>query len=134
MSVGNRNPPFLNKVVWITGASSGLGEALSYQLSRWGALLILSARSEDKLIQVNESLPRNPGSAKVLPLDLEDLESLPRKVDLAMACYGRIDYFISNAGVAIRDYALNTNLQIDQKLMNKITLITFITFKLFIKI
>jgi len=118
MSDHNHTLPFLNKVVWITGASSGIGEALSYQLDQLGAHLILSARDVDDLNLVNKQLPKNPGSAKVLPLDLEDLQQLPQKTDIAWAFFGHIDYFISNAGLAIRDYALNTELRIDQKIMN----------------
>ena len=118
MSDQHHNLPFLNKVVWITGASSGIGEALAYGLSQLGASLILSARNEDDLNQVNKQLPREPGSAKVLPLDLENLEQLPGKTDLAWSCFNKIDCFISNAGLAVRDYALNTELRIDQKLMN----------------
>ena len=118
MSDRNHTLPFLNKVVWITGASSGIGEALSYQLAQLGAHLILSARGEEELNLVNKQLPRNPGSAKILPLDLEDLGQLPQKTDMAWALFGKIDYFISNAGLAIRDYALTTELRIDQKIMN----------------
>ena len=118
MSDRNHALPFLNKVVWITGASSGIGEALSYQLAQLGAHLILSARGEEELNLVNKQLPRNPGSAKILPLDLEDLGQLPQKTDMAWAFFGKIDYFISNAGLAIRDYALTTELRIDQKIMN----------------
>ena len=118
MSDRNHALPFLNKVVWITGASSGIGEALSYQLAQLGAHLILSARGEEELNLVNKQLPRNPGSAKILPLDLEDLGKLAQKTDMAWAFFGKIDYFISNAGLAIRDYALTTELRIDQKIMN----------------
>ncbi len=110
--------PFLGKVVWITGASSGIGEALANRFSELGASLILSARREEKLKEVNANLPREPGRAKVLPLDLEDLTSLPQKVTQALLFFGKVDYFISNAGVAIRDFTLNTELHIDQKLMN----------------
>lgn len=118
MSDHKHTLPFLNKVVWITGASSGIGEALSYQLAQLGAHLILSARGEEDLNLVNKKLPRNPGSAKILPLDLEDLGQLPQKTGMAWAFFGKIDYFISNAGLAIRDYALTTELRIDQKIMN----------------
>lgn len=110
--------PFLNKVIWITGASSGIGEALSYEFSRKGGLLILSARSEAKLNRVKEKLPRGSDEAKVLVLDLEQLDELKDKVEIALSMFGRIDYFVSNAGMAIKDYALNTPLEIDQKLMN----------------
>lgn len=113
-----RNNPFFNKVVWITGASSGIGEALSCRFAALGASLILSSRREEALNRVNAKLPENPGSAKVLPLDLEDLEQLPIKTKEALSFYGHIDYFISNAGLAVKDFALNTDISIDQKLMH----------------
>jgi len=114
----NDQLPFKDKVVWITGASSGIGEALCYQFSELGADLIISARREDKLIEVNRKLPRNPGSAKILPIDLERLEELPKKTNTALSFYGKIDYLINNAGLSVKDFAMNTNLSIDQKLMN----------------
>ncbi len=110
--------PFSGKVVWITGASSGIGEALSYEFSRLGASLILSSRHTDRLQTVNHQLPSNPGTAKILPIDLEDLEALPQKVKEALSFYPKIDLLINNAALAIRDFALATPLVIDQKLMN----------------
>ncbi len=114
----SREQLFKTKIVWITGATSGIGEALTYQFAQLGASLIISARNEDRLNEVNANLPGSPGSAKVLPMDLEDLTQLADKTDQALSYYGRIDYFISNAAVAIRDYVINTDLRIDQKLMN----------------
>lgn len=109
---------FHNKVIWITGASSGIGEEMCYQFSKFGALLIISSRNEGKLKRVNAQLPRNPGSAKVLPLDLEKLSELPDKVKEAVKYYGKIDLLINNAGMAVRDFVRNTDIEIDQKLMN----------------
>lgn len=109
---------FQGKVIWITGASSGIGEEMCYQFSDLGAKLIVSARNEGKLKRVNSQLPRNPGSAKVLPIDLENLSELPDKAKEALSFYGRIDILINNAGMAIRDFAINTSIETDQKLMN----------------
>ncbi|MBN7816766.1 SDR family oxidoreductase [Algoriphagus pacificus] len=109
---------FQGKVIWITGASSGIGEEMCYQFSKLGALLIISARNEGKLRRVNAQLPRNPGSALVLPLDLENVSELPSKVQLAIDFMGRIDILVNNAGIAIRDFVKNTEIDIDQKLMN----------------
>ena len=64
--------PLKDKVVWITGASSGIGEALCYEFSKNGALLILSARSEEKLNAVKEKLPLGSDKSRVLVLDLEE--------------------------------------------------------------
>jgi short-subunit dehydrogenase len=112
------NLHFQNKVIWITGASSGIGEEMCYQFSELGAKLIISARNQGKLKRVNAQLPRNPGSAKVLPIDLEILSELPDKAKEAISFYGRIDILINNAGLAIRDFARNTEIEVDQKLMN----------------
>ena len=109
---------FQGKVIWITGASSGIGEEMCYQFSDFGAKLIISARNEGKLKRVNSQLPRNPGSAKVLPIDLENLSELPGKAIEALSFYGRIDILINNAGMAVRDFAINTSIETDQKLMN----------------
>lgn len=110
--------PFAGKVIWITGASSGIGEALSYRLSALGANLILSARRKDRLDEVNNQLPRNPGSAKVLPFDLEKLDELPERVNDALSYHHRIDCLVNNAGLAVKDFALNTELSIDRKIMD----------------
>lgn len=109
--------PFAGKVVWVTGASSGIGEQLSFQLAALGATLILSARRRDKLEEVRSQLPAPEDRTFVLPLDLEQLEELPRKAEEAVARFGRIDILINNAAVALRDFALTTSLETDQKLM-----------------
>lgn len=107
---------FKDKVVWITGASSGIGEALALALSREGATLILSARSADKLERVRE---RCEGSNRheVLPLDLSDTASLGKKAVEASGFYGRIDVLINNGGVSQRSLALDTAIDVDRRLM-----------------
>lgn len=111
------NSFFNSKVIWITGASSGIGEALSLEFSKLGAFLILSSRSKSKLELVREKLSTNKDRAKILPLDLEQLDQLKDKTNQALKFFGRIDYFISNAGVALKDYALDTTLENDMKIM-----------------
>ena len=66
---------FKNKVIWITGASSGIGEALAYAFSFRGAKLILSSRSYDELDRVKHTC-RAPENVKILTLDLSDISSL----------------------------------------------------------
>ena len=110
--------PFLGKVVWITGASSGLGEELCVQMSNLGAQLILSSRNINNLLKVKDRLTQEHARHYVLQIDLENISELSAKADMALEQFGKIDILINNAGLAIRDFAINTNLETDQKLMN----------------
>lgn len=83
---------FRGKVVWITGASSGLGEALAIALARKAKGLILSARREEALRRVAERC-----GGEVLPLDLKRLEDLPEKAAKAKAIYGQVGHRNSGA-------------------------------------
>lgn len=104
-----------NKVVWITGASSGIGEALAIECAKQGAKLILSARSEDKLAQLKNSLP-NSENHKVLPLDLSSPETLADTIKETMA-ENTIDVLINNGGIAQRGTAIETKLSVQRQVM-----------------
>lgn len=104
------------KIVWITGASSGIGEALAYAYSRKGARLILSSRNEEKLEEVRERCT-NPSEHIVLPLDLTESTSLEKKYDEAIGWGGHIDILFNNGGVSQRSFALETPLEIDRRIM-----------------
>lgn len=106
-----------NKVVWITGASSGIGEALVYAYDKMGAKLILSARNRDELYRVKTAC-KSPVNIHVLPLDLENTASLESKAEEAIRIYGHIDLLINSAGISQRSLALDTKLQTEQQLMN----------------
>lgn len=110
-------PSFKNKVAWITGASSGIGEALAYALSERGANLILSARREEKLKDVKKRCPGNPSSIHILPLDLENSESLPGKAQVALDWYGHIDYLFNNGGISQRSPAVDTDMSVVRKIL-----------------
>lgn len=104
------------KVVWITGASSGIGEALvkKYVSEDWN--VILSARNEQELLRVkNES--QWPEHCTILPLDLIEQKSFPKKVKEAIRFYGKIDLLIHNGGISQRSLVKETNLEVDRKLM-----------------
>jgi len=105
---------FKDRVVWITGASSGIGEALALAFGREGAQLILSARHEASLADV---AARCGDAAHVLPLDLGDPEHLPAKVSEVLSLHGRIDIMVQNGGVAHRDLASATNMEVDRRIM-----------------
>lgn len=109
-----------NKVVWLTGASSGIGEALAYELARKGAKLIISARRADELNRVAENIINVMGlkeqDVHVLPLDLADVNELPSKTDEAILQFGHIDILINNGGISQRSLAKDTPVEVDRKL------------------
>jgi dehydrogenase/reductase SDR family protein 7B len=105
-----------NKVVWITGASSGIGEALVYAYNNIGAKLIISSRNRDELFRVKGNC-KNQINVHVLSLDLEDTAELSRKALDAQRIYGNIDLLINNGGITQRSAVLDTDLAIEQKIM-----------------
>ncbi|WP_306549838.1 SDR family oxidoreductase [Daejeonella sp.] len=107
-----------NKVVWITGASSGIGEALAYKLNAMGAKLILSSRNRESLYVVKSNCTINPLDIHVLPLDLENTASLKEATASAIKIFNRVDLIIHSGGVSQRSLALETNLDVAQKIMN----------------
>lgn len=102
------------RVVWITGASSGIGEALAAEMARAGARLILSARREEKLEAARE---RCGGEARALPLDVADIGALPARAGEAWELFGHVDILVNNAGVGQRSLALETELVVDEAIM-----------------
>lgn len=107
-----------NKVVWITGASSGIGEALTYKLNQLGAKLILSSRNGEALYKVKANCKGNPLDIHVLPLDLENTESLPDAAAAAKKIYGRIDMVIHSGGISQRSLAIDTDIKVAQSIMD----------------
>jgi len=106
-----------NKVVWITGASSGIGEALVYAYNKAGARLIISSRNRDELYRVKMNC-KNPVGIHVLPIDLENTEALPSKAADALRIFGHIDILINSGGISQRALAMDTSLETEQRLMN----------------
>ncbi len=107
-----------NKIVWITGASSGIGEALCYELNQAGAKLIISSRRAEGLYQVKSKCTKNQLDVHVLPLDLENIPELEDKAKAALNIFGRIDIIIHSGGVSQRSLAMDTDLDVAQKIMN----------------
>ncbi|WP_044397298.1 SDR family oxidoreductase [Lacinutrix sp. Hel_I_90] len=107
---------FTNKVVWITGASSGIGKHLAIELANQGAKLILSSRNLDALRAVKD-LCKNPENLKLIPLDLEDYNNLQPKVDAAISMFGTIDILVNNGGISQRALAKDTSIAVDKRLM-----------------
>mmetsp|Transcript_41398 Transcript_41398/g.114094 ORF Transcript_41398/g.114094 Transcript_41398/m.114094 type:complete len:340 (-) Transcript_41398:257-1276(-) len=112
---------YAGKVVWITGASSGIGRELATQLARQGAKLILSARREQVLQELAAELAKSLGGSgelRVLPLDLQDLASLDTKAREALALFGGVDVLVNNGGYSSRALAMDTpGIQQDVQMM-----------------
>jgi dehydrogenase/reductase SDR family member 7B len=106
--------PLKNKVVWLTGASSGIGESLAQALSRQGAHLILSARRLEALEKVKAKCT---GDVRLLRVDLAEAGSLEDVAKRAWRLHEGIDVVIHNAGIAHRDFAVKTSLEVDHQVM-----------------
>ena len=107
---------FKNKVVWVTGASSGIGEGITRLLAEKGALLILSARKLDSLEKVRASLTSKEKHL-CLPLDLEDSSNFTVLVEQIIQRFGRIDILFNNGGLSQRSTVKDTPLEVDRRIM-----------------
>ncbi|MEB0032591.1 SDR family oxidoreductase [Undibacterium sp. RTI2.1] len=99
------------KVVVITGASSGLGEATASHLSVLGAKLVLGARRVERINALADQLAGKGGKAIALETDVTQRDQVKKLVDAAVQTYGRIDVMINNAG--LMPQSLLENLMID---------------------
>lgn len=88
-----------NKIIVITGASSGIGEATSKYLAARGAIIVLGARREDKLKKVVDEINTNGGTAIYKVTDVTQKAQVKALVDLAFTTYNKIDILINNAGI-----------------------------------
>lgn len=110
---------FYNKVIWVTGASSGIGEACVYELAKQHAKLILTALEEDLLQQVKEKcLQFGAQEVFVLPADLSQLESLELLTEQAWNHFGSIHMIYNNAGISQRATTIDTDMSVFHKIMD----------------
>lgn len=107
---------FDHKIIWITGASSGIGKSLALTLSKQQTKLIISSRNEAALNAVKNAC-ECPENVKVLPLDLEDYNNLSLKVETALALFGGVDMLFNNGGISQRSLAKETSIVVDKRLM-----------------
>jgi dehydrogenase/reductase SDR family member 7B len=107
---------FSGKVAWMTGASSGIGEALAPQLATRGASLVLSARREEELRRVQATCA-NHERHLVLPLDISQPATFGPAVQSVFARFGRVDLLIHCAGISQRAYAAHTHMDVDRRIM-----------------
>lgn len=109
---------FQNKVVWITGASSGIGEAIALAFAKEGAKLVLTSRREEELNRVKTSTGLPDSSVLIIPMDVTDFEKAQPAVDLIISTFGSIDIMVHNAGVSQRSYIKDTDLDVYRKIMD----------------
>lgn len=106
-----------DKIVWITGASSGIGEALVYAYSKLETRLIISSRNVNQLNKVKSNC-KNQHNIQILAIDLADNNSLTSKAEEAIKIFGKIDLLINSGGISQRSLAMETDLITEQLFMN----------------
>src|SRR3954462_10868174 len=107
---------FKDRRIWITGASSGIGEALAVAFHQAGAKLIFSARREDELKRVQAACGGAPKS-RILPMDVTNATELPEKTQLALGMFGGIDILVLKAVITQRSLTRETEEKVYRQLM-----------------
>jgi short-subunit dehydrogenase len=107
---------FQGRRAWITGASSGIGEALARAFHDAGAKLVLSARREDELNRVQTACGGEPNT-RILPMDVTNAAELPEKTRLALSMFDGIDILVLNAGITQRSRTRETGESVYRRLM-----------------
>jgi short-subunit dehydrogenase len=103
-----------DKIIWITGASSGIGEALAYELSQKNCKLILSGRNVEALEKVKSKCKND---VVLLPFDLADFDDAKVNAQKAINAFGKVDILINNGGVSQRSLLVETDFSVDKKLI-----------------
>jgi NADP-dependent 3-hydroxy acid dehydrogenase YdfG len=103
---------FMNKVVLITGASSGIGVGIAHQLAKAGATVVLGARRTDRLGAVAEDIRAAGGEAMACQVDVTDRADMASFAEAARQKYGRVDVLVNNAGVM--PLSLMASLKVDE--------------------
>lgn len=106
-----------NKTIWITGASSGIGESLAVQLAAKANRIILSARREDELNRVKKRCEEAGGQAEILVLDLSNIDQAEQLCQQAYAAFNSLDVLINNGGISQRSIVLETSMESHRRIM-----------------
>jgi len=109
---------FQNKVVIITGASSGIGKALAFELANQGAKVVLGARREEKLLEITNAIIKNGNDAAYCVVDVTDESLCQQLIQTAINKYGKLDILICNAGISMRANFKDVKLSVLHRLMN----------------
>lgn len=106
-----------NKVIWITGASSGIGEALVDECAKKNALIVLSARREGELFRVSKAAGLTSSNSLIIPFDLSDTSQAKAYAQQIITKFGRIDILINNGGQSQRSSVIETSAETERQLM-----------------
>ena len=107
---------FKDLTIWITGASSGLGEALSIAFAKKGATIILSGRDKEKLEAVRKQCKKSKNHS-VIAFDITDAEQVKEAYRTVIAEGGKVDWLINNAGVSQRSLIMETSEDVERQIM-----------------
>lgn len=108
---------FADQVIWVTGASSGIGEGLVYAFVKDGAHVILSGRREAELQRVASNCTDRTGQILCLPFDMLDETGRAAAVEKVLSRFGHIDMLVNNAGVSQRSLGKDTDISVDRAIM-----------------
>ncbi len=108
---------YKNKIVWITGGSSGIGEALVKNLASCGANLIISSNRKDELERVKKECGSDDEKIMILPIELSVPEEVEKTAEEALQVFGHIDFLFNNGGISQRSLAIETSIETDRKIM-----------------
>ncbi len=106
-----------DKVVWITGASSGIGEATALEFAKNGSRLVLSARREFELQRVKTLTGLSDKDVLVLPMDMEAIENFQAATTKVLNHFGQIDILFNNAGISQRGLVIDTDFSVYERLI-----------------
>jgi len=111
-------PKFNDKVVIITGASSGIGKACAFEFADNGAKVVLAARRENELKKVEEEIKKQGGEALSIKTDVKNIDDCKNLIDKTVEKYGKIDVLINNAGISMRAVFEDLDLFVIKELMD----------------
>ena len=108
---------FRDSIIWITGASSGIGEALCQKFCNEGAHIVLSARRVEELQRVAKTC-NGPGEILVQPLDICDLAEIDQAAEAVLHKFGRVDVQVNTAGLTQRARVIDAELSVYRNIMD----------------
>jgi short-subunit dehydrogenase len=107
----------ISRTIWITGASSGIGEALAHRWAEQGTLIILSGRDEKQLLQVAEKCKNKGADIQVVAFDLTREEQIVEAVTKVKSLVSKIDILVNNGGIGQRSLIIDTTAEVSRRIM-----------------